>query len=366
MNSTIWTIIKVYFWPIIRWAFTEAYKEKFDLKILKEKAEQNKASLKKKLFKHTIETSKLAIEKFEAIQRNAEKQDWFAGTIFDDDVEFGWGSTKEKFYNWQTLPKIPYLIEVDDQREFKNIIWNVWCFIYWNSNNASMNLAIDFSKKEREAIATLWVQTKWYKENWGWYFSEWAEQIDKLLDHKKIDFQRYKLLSSSKRLYDVLDAGYSVAMPIDISEELREGLFDDWILTADEMVGNKRFGHLMNIKKNESWKVVLWIDNYPDTNEEHIFEIEELSALVRSGKFMRLARFYAPLKDIVPEVVVPEVIPPTQPEVNSSSQKAIKRLWLKDERMNEAITRFEDFSVAWRILDEIDSLDERLKKVEKK
>lgn len=288
------------------------------------------------------------LTKIIAIQHEAEKIPGYCWTIVDDRIELEWGGGWESYYTGQELPKIPYVIHADDQKEFSNHIKNVWCFVYWNSNNASMNLNLKFNIAERETIAFKWTQTQWYDPKWGWYFVRWAAVVDNVLDNKKVDYIRYKILTSNFTMcMKVLDAWYALTIPINISNELREGLFDDWVLNPDEIVWVTSFGHLMNIKKHESGDYVLWIDNYPESNSQNIFTIEDVQFLFKSWVLMNVARFYAPTKDLIEE-------PTTWSQWDSyavtCSDFAIQELGIKRERMNDPITRFETISIAWRIL----------------
>lgn len=316
MRWIIWTFIKLYFWPIISWLFKKGYKENFDLKILSEKYEQNRSAIRKKLLKHTLKTTKIAIEKFEIMQKEVESIPWYAWTIVEEDS--GWGSL-EPYYYWQELPKKLDIIRAYDQREHSDLIGNVWCFVYWNINNAAMNLNIELDSVLTRRLVQKAIKIPSYRAWWGGNFLEWADVVDELLNEIWVEFQRMKLSTLSSNLFKALEQGYAITMPIHISNELRDWLFDDGKLSADEMVWNTVFWHLMNIKMNLDKKIVMWIDNYPSTMTQYIFEIEELGALIRSGKFMNIARLYVPIKDVVIEEIIEPIplITPVTPVIET-------------------------------------------------
>lgn len=276
--------------------------------------------------------------------------DWGAVGTIDDGF---WGWTNESQYKWGALPFINRFTKVYDQREFQNIIWGVGCFGYGNLNNATLNLWIEFTKKDRENFTKDLVKTDWYKPQWGGYFSKGADVVNNYLNKNKVEYMRYYFSVNLYVLNKVLDQGYHVSMPINISQEVLNWLFDNWVLEASEISWSTSFGHLMNIAKNNEWKVVLWIDNYPETKEMNVFEIESLETLYRSGKFMKTARFYAPIKDMkkiggnIEEVKLPWVVLPKSQKDNY--KLAVDMWFISDIKPNESITRKEAGIIAGRV-----------------
>lgn len=252
--------------------------------------------------------------------------DWFGG---------GFGESQ---YKWWALPSINKFDKVYDQTEFSNIIWGVGCFWYGNINNVALNLWVTFTKKEREDFVKDLIKIKSYKPQWGWNFLEWADVTNVHINKKKVEYIRYYFSINLFTLNKALDQGYHIAMPLNISQNILKWLFDDWVLKASEVSWKTSFGHLANFAKNSEGKIVMWTDNYPDSKDRNVFEVESIDALYRSGRFMRTARFYAPIKDMKKVEVVAEEI--KLPEMKIDNYKmAVKYGFISDKDPSKSIRR---------------------------
>ena len=213
------------------------------------------------------------------------------GTIED----WWWGSSERAYFS-QELKQPAFNDRLYDQTEHKDIWWYVMCFWYGNLNNASMNLWVEFDSSTLREYTTDLTKTEWYKPQWGWYFSKWADVTDNYI--KDMKFIRYYFSMNLYKLQNVLDSGHAISIPINVSQEILDWMYEDWILSDKEVTGNTKFSHLMNIRKSKDNKVVMWMDNYPNRDVWNVFVIESLEALYRSWKLKDIARFYSPVEDI--------------------------------------------------------------------
>lgn len=313
----LWTGIKWYLKPIVWYLFSEAKKERFNVRVLAEKAKDNKEYLADKLATYNEERLKLATERLNNIVSSKIRDTpWYAGTI--DDSDEMWGGTSVLTYTGQELPKIKYKIYEYDQLEHRDQFGSTQCFYYGNLWEASDNLDIQFTKEERYAGSVSTTKSKWYDINYGGYFSEWRRITDYQLTQKGLEFQTYRFATYSKWLRHVLDAWYSVTLWIRISQDMLKWLRLDWYLSNDEITWENSYNHLIRIKRNEAGTIDMWIDNYKNTQRFNVFQIEDIELLAQAGKFMNSSYFVAPVGKSIPKIEEA----PTEPKITPPAAKA--------------------------------------------
>ena len=200
----------------------------------------------------------------------------------------------------------------------------------------SYNTNKKLTEKQEKKLAEKYTKTKGFIKNIWWYFSLWYnETCDFWEKELKIKLNKYLISTKTDDIITVLDKNISVAIGLKVSKEILKSMRDDGILQDEDVKGKVKYWHLARIKKTWTLYDISIIDNYSGTGKHNRYELEELKEFLKSEYVFENCRFVLS-KDINKEI--------------PSSQYAIQKLWLRNERLNDSITRFEVFSVVGSLI----------------
>ncbi len=313
-------------YPILKYLLTEWYKRKFNRSIIIEDVLKNKEALRDKF----LDYSKSRI--IEYYKDNY--QEGFEGTIDDTEELLWWEAVNIKTHISQDIPSISTEPIEYNQLENKTIFWNTQCFNYGNLGMFSDNLAYQHSSEDRTQLSYASQNTREYdKAVWG-YFTEWFRINSEFMDDKGIEHIGYKWkVSDVSKTMMFLEKWYTIIFGLRLSEDIKKGLQDDWVLEASEVTGSVRYGHLPRFRKWEDGNIDL-IDNYKGIVKNNIATVEEFENFIKSEYVMDTAIC---------------VVPKNTPEP-SDYQKFLNRELIKVADPSKIIDQKYLFTVLERVL----------------